>query len=78
MAKGFFKDMKSELKKVVWPSTRQVINNTLLVVALVIVVSLIVRFPLGVQVYPVTVELPSSEYVAVTTIPVASNFSPSV
>ena len=42
MAKGFFKDMKSELKKVVWPSTRQVINNTLLVVALVIVVSLVV------------------------------------
>ena len=42
MAKGFFKDMKSELKKVVWPSTRQVINNTLLVVVLVIVVSLIV------------------------------------
>ena len=42
MAKGFFKDMKSELKKVVWPTKRQVINNTLLVVALVIVVSLIV------------------------------------
>ena len=42
MAKGFFKDMKSELKKVVWPSTRQVINNTLLVVGLVIVVSLVV------------------------------------
>ena len=42
MAKGFFKDMKSELKKVVWPSTRQVINNTVLVVVLVIVVSLIV------------------------------------
>lgn len=42
MAKGFFKDMKSELKKVVWPTTRQVINNTLLVVALVIVVSLVV------------------------------------
>lgn len=42
MAKGFFKDMKSELKKVVWPSTRQVINNTLLVVVLVIVVSLVV------------------------------------
>ena len=42
MAKGFFKDMKSELKKVVWPSKRQVINNTLLVVALVIVVSLVV------------------------------------
>ena len=42
MAKGFFKDMKSELKKVVWPTKRQVINNTLLVVALVIIVSLIV------------------------------------
>ena len=42
MAKGFFKDMKSELKKVVWPSTKQVINNTLLVVVLVIVVSLVV------------------------------------
>lgn len=42
MAKGFFKDMKSELKKVVWPSTRQVINNTLLVVGLVIVVSVVV------------------------------------
>ncbi len=42
MAKGFFKDMKSELKKVVWPTTRQVINNTLLVVGLVIVVSLVV------------------------------------
>ena len=34
--------MKSELKKVVWPSKRQVINNTLLVVALVVAVSLIV------------------------------------
>ena len=42
MAKGFFKDMRSELKKVVWPSTRQVINNTVLVVVLVIIVSLVV------------------------------------
>lgn len=42
MAKGFLKDMRSELKKVVWPTKRQVINNTLLVVALVIVVSLVV------------------------------------
>ena len=39
---NFFKDMKSELKKVVWPTKRQVINNTLLVVALVVVVSLVV------------------------------------
>ncbi|MDD2627727.1 MAG: preprotein translocase subunit SecE [Clostridia bacterium] len=42
MAKGFFKDMKSELKKVVWPTTGQIINNTLLVIGLVIVVSLVV------------------------------------
>ena len=42
MAKGFLKDMKSELKKVVWPTKTQVINNTLLVVVLVIVVSLVV------------------------------------
>ena len=32
----FFKEVKSELKKVVWPSGKQVINNTLIVLALVI------------------------------------------
>ena len=26
----FFKEVKSELKKVVWPSGKQVINNTLI------------------------------------------------
>ena len=54
MAKGFFKDMKSELKKVVWPTKRQVINNTLLVVALVVVVSLVV---LGIDLVLKTVDV---------------------
>ena len=29
MAKGFFKGVKSELKKVVWPTKSQLINNTI-------------------------------------------------
>ena len=33
---GFFKGMRSELKKVTWPSFRQVVNNTLVVLAVVI------------------------------------------
>ncbi len=42
MAKGLIKDTKAELKKVVWPSKKQVINNTLMVIVLVIVISIIV------------------------------------
>ena len=38
----FFKEVKSELKKVVWPSGKQVINNTLIVLALVILVGLFI------------------------------------
>ena len=44
---GFFarigkwlKEMKSELKKVQWPTRKQTINNTLIVIACVIVVGL--------------------------------------
>ncbi|MBO5220738.1 MAG: preprotein translocase subunit SecE [Clostridia bacterium] len=33
---GFFKGMRSELKKVTWPGFRQVVNNTLVVLAVVI------------------------------------------
>lgn len=36
-AKKFFKDYKSELKKVVWSSKEQVVKNTTVVVALVVV-----------------------------------------
>ena len=32
-----FKDMRGEMKKVVWPTKKQVINNTLIVLAVVIV-----------------------------------------
>jgi len=42
MAKSLIKDTKAELKKVVWPTKKQVIRNTLIVVILVIVVSAIV------------------------------------
>ena len=34
--------MKSELKKVVWPSGKQLLNNTLIVLASVLVVGVIV------------------------------------
>ena len=40
--KNLIKDTKAELKKVVWPSKKQVISNTLMVLVLVIAVSLIV------------------------------------
>jgi len=42
VAKGFLKDMKSELKKVVWPTGKQVVNNVLWVIGLVVVVAAIV------------------------------------
>lgn len=38
----WFREMKSELKKVVWPSSKQLVNNTLIVLAAVIVVGAIV------------------------------------
>ena len=38
----WFREMKSELKKVVWPSSKQLVNNTLIVLAAVIVVGAVV------------------------------------
>ena len=38
--KKYFKDLKSEIKKVVWPSKKQVINNTGIVLTVVIIVGL--------------------------------------
>ena len=35
---SYFKDVKSELKKVVWPSFKQVKNNTLIVIACVLII----------------------------------------
>lgn len=42
MAKGFFKGVKGELKKVVWPTKKQLINNTVMVIALVLIFSIVV------------------------------------
>ena len=38
----WFREMRSELKKVVWPSRKQLINNTLIVLGAVLVVGIIV------------------------------------
>ena len=40
--KHFFKDFKAELKKVVWPTTKQVVNNTTAVLSIVLITALIV------------------------------------
>ena len=38
----YFKDMKAELKKVIWPSAKQTANNTIAVIAFTLVIALIV------------------------------------
>ena len=40
--KHFFKDMKTELKKVTWLTPKQLLNNTVAVVVMVIIVTAIV------------------------------------
>ena len=40
--KRFFKDFKAELKKVIWPTPKQLINNTAAVVVIVIITATIV------------------------------------
>ena len=40
--KRFVKDFKAELKKVVWPTTKQVVNNTTAVVVIVLITAIIV------------------------------------
>lgn len=42
MAKGFFKNIKGEMNKVVWPTKKQLINNTMLVIILVAVIATVV------------------------------------
>lgn len=37
-----FKDMKGELKKVVWPTKKQVINNTLIVIGFSLVAAILI------------------------------------
>ena len=38
----WFREMRSELKKVVWPSKSQLLNNTLVVLACVVVVGIFI------------------------------------
>ena len=38
----FFKDFKAELKKVVWPTPKQLVNSTVAVIVMVLVIALIV------------------------------------
>ena len=38
----FFSDMKGEAKRVVWPTKKQVINNTLIVIGFVVIAALFI------------------------------------
>lgn len=40
--KHFFKDFKAELKRVIWPTPKQLVNNTTAVVTIVIITAIIV------------------------------------
>ena len=40
--KKWFREMKSELKKVVWPNKKQIINNTLVALAVMVIVGVVV------------------------------------
>ena len=42
MKKSFFKDVKAELKRVTWPTTKQVVNNTVGVIIIVVITAIIV------------------------------------
>ena len=40
--KSFFKDFKAEIKKVIWPTPKQLVNSTIAVVVIVIITAVIV------------------------------------
>lgn len=40
--KHFWKDFKAELKKVIWPTPKQVVNNTTAVISIVLITAVIV------------------------------------
>lgn len=40
--KSWFKDFKAELKKVIWPSGKELANNTIVVLSMVIIVAVII------------------------------------
>ena len=40
--KNFFKNLRAELKKVIWPTPKQVFNNTVAVITIVLITAVIV------------------------------------
>ena len=40
--KSFFKGLKADLKKVIWPTPKQLVNNTIAVITIVLITTLIV------------------------------------
>lgn len=34
----FFKDLKAEIKKVIWPTKKQLVNNTMIVILAILVI----------------------------------------
>ncbi len=40
--KHYFKDFKAELKKVIWPTPKQLVNNTITVIVMVLITAVIV------------------------------------
>ena len=38
----YFRELKAEIKKVVWPDKKQIVNNTLVVLAAIIIVSIFI------------------------------------
>ena len=41
-AKRFFRDIKGEVKKVVWPGKSQIINNTIIVLVVMVIAAVVV------------------------------------
>lgn len=39
---NWFRGMKSELKKVVWPSSKQIINNSLVVLVVMVIAGIVI------------------------------------
>jgi preprotein translocase subunit SecE len=38
----YFREMKSELKKVVWPTSKQIVNNTTLVLVIMVISGIVI------------------------------------
>ena len=38
----YFREMRSELKKVVWPTPKQTVNNTVVVLIMVVIFSIVI------------------------------------